>query len=262
MTNARAQSDQEEDGRMGWAVETVRGEAGILIGKRRAYENMRSESRPREKKNTMRLHTGLLFATEMPSVKRRMQSELRNYQLEKKEEDGVFIEMKGEDVLDLKGYINGVKGTPYEGGIFELDIKIGEDYPYRAPMIKFVTKIWHPSVNPFNGSVCLNARNDAWPVPMTIYKTLLTIQSWMSTIDAKEPIDVEILEQAIKNTAVFEKTANYWAWKFAGGRRPSNWDYESKVQVLNRLTRDENLAIIALSYHNWVLPNGVGPRTP
>lgn len=38
---------------------------------------------------------------------------------------------------------------------------------------------------------------------MTIHKTLISIQSWMSTIHAQEPIDTQILEQAVKKSTIF-----------------------------------------------------------
>lgn len=40
-----------------------------------------------------------------------------------------------EKTISLQGIIKGVEETPYEGGIFELDIKIGESYPFKAPTV-------------------------------------------------------------------------------------------------------------------------------
>lgn len=77
--------------------------------------------------------------------------------------------------------------------------------------VKFITKIWHPSVSPFDGTICLHdVDNGVWPVSMTIYKVLIVIQSWMSNFNEKEPIDVEILEQATNNREVFEVPLKYF----------------------------------------------------
>ncbi len=39
--------------------------------------------------------------------------------------------------------IRGPPGTPYEGGVFEIDIRISKNYPFTRPNCKFATKIWH-----------------------------------------------------------------------------------------------------------------------
>jgi len=49
--------------------------------------------------------------------------------------------------MNLKGQFRGPPYTPYEGGVFVLDIKIARDYPFKPPDIKFETRIWHPNVN-------------------------------------------------------------------------------------------------------------------
>lgn len=53
----------------------------------------------------------------------------------------------GSDVMHLKGTFFGPPGTPYEGGTYVIDIKIPSDYPFRPPIMKFDTKIWHPNVS-------------------------------------------------------------------------------------------------------------------
>jgi ubiquitin-conjugating enzyme (huntingtin interacting protein 2) len=53
----------------------------------------------------------------------------------------------GSDLMHLKGQFRGPPGTPYEGGIYMIDIKIPNDYPFRPPQMKFDTKVWHPNVS-------------------------------------------------------------------------------------------------------------------
>lgn len=53
----------------------------------------------------------------------------------------------GEDLTHLKGTFKGPPGTPYEGGTYLIDVKIPNDYPFRPPIMKFDTKIWHPNVS-------------------------------------------------------------------------------------------------------------------
>jgi len=55
----------------------------------------------------------------------------------------------------LLGTINGPEGTPYDGGVFEVDIVIPNQYPFEPPKMKFITKIWHPNISSQTGAICL-----------------------------------------------------------------------------------------------------------
>ena len=53
----------------------------------------------------------------------------------------------GDDLTHLKGSFHGPPGTPYEGGNYIIDVKIPNEYPFRPPIMKFDTKVWHPNVS-------------------------------------------------------------------------------------------------------------------
>jgi len=53
----------------------------------------------------------------------------------------------GDDMTHLKGSFKGPPGTPYEGGTYTIDVKIPGEYPFRPPMMRFDTKVWHPNVS-------------------------------------------------------------------------------------------------------------------
>jgi len=52
-----------------------------------------------------------------------------------------------DDFTHLRGQFFGPPDTPYEGGKYCVDIKIPNEYPFRPPVMKFETKIWHPNVS-------------------------------------------------------------------------------------------------------------------
>jgi ubiquitin-conjugating enzyme (huntingtin interacting protein 2) len=53
----------------------------------------------------------------------------------------------GEDLTHLRGRFYGPPDTPYEGATYFVDIRIPSEYPFRPPVMKFETKIWHPNVS-------------------------------------------------------------------------------------------------------------------
>jgi ubiquitin-protein ligase len=61
----------------------------------------------------------------------------------------------GSNMSHLEGTITGPDGTPYEGGVFKIDIVIPSSYPFEPPKMKFVTKIWHPNISSNTGAICL-----------------------------------------------------------------------------------------------------------
>lgn len=52
-----------------------------------------------------------------------------------------------DDITHIRGTFPGPPGTPYEGGTFKIDVKIPNEYPFRPPTMKFITRVWHPNVS-------------------------------------------------------------------------------------------------------------------
>lgn len=78
---------------------------------------------------------------------RRIAKELMDIQADR-DNSGVFAYPIDEsNLLHLKGSFPAPPDTPYAGGQFEVDIKIPDNYPFKSPIIKFDTKIWHPNVS-------------------------------------------------------------------------------------------------------------------
>ena len=55
----------------------------------------------------------------------------------------------------------GPEDTPWEGGTFKLTLQFTEEYPNKAPTVKFVTKMFHPNIYA-DGSICLDILQNQW----------------------------------------------------------------------------------------------------
>ena len=53
----------------------------------------------------------------------------------------------GDDLTHLKGTFKGPPQSPYDGGSYTIDVRIPNDYPFKPPVMKFDTKVWHPNVS-------------------------------------------------------------------------------------------------------------------
>lgn len=54
---------------------------------------------------------------------------------------GIILQLRNDDFHTLQGFFPGATGTPYEGGLFQLDIVLTDEYPFKPPKMRFVTKV-------------------------------------------------------------------------------------------------------------------------
>jgi len=79
-----------------------------------------------------------------PARKRLMKDLSR---LEKDSDDGIFASPIDDDIFKWEAIILGPEDTPWENGIFKLKINFSDEYPLKAPVLVFLTKIFHPNGN-------------------------------------------------------------------------------------------------------------------
>ena len=64
----------------------------------------------------------------------------------------------GDVIYNWYATLMGTTGSVYEGGVFQLSIIFPSNYPFKAPKIKFVTRIYHPNFISAGG-ICLDVLN-------------------------------------------------------------------------------------------------------
>lgn len=110
--------------------------------------------------------------------------------------------------------ITGPRGSPYEGGIFYLYIQIPQSYPLRPPLVRFITKIFHPNVSK-HGDIGLDSIHDNWSLALTISKVLISIQSLLTDPYTRVCMEKPIGELYRGQRALYENMARFYTWRFA-----------------------------------------------
>ena len=105
---------------------------------------------------------------------------------------------KGDNLNEWGGIIVGPEGTPYEGGIYQLDILFPKDYPFKPPKIKITTPIYHCNISG-NGYICLDVLKDKWSPVLTISKVMLSICSLLNDPNPADPLRPEIAREFEEN---------------------------------------------------------------
>ena len=101
-----------------------------------------------------------------------------------------------DNLFSWRATIMGPENTPYHNGVFYLKIEFSGDYPFRAPKIMFITKIYHCNINS-TGGICLDILKDQWSPALSISKVLISICSMLDDPNPKDPLVTEIANLSI-----------------------------------------------------------------
>eukprot|EP01113_Clastostelium_recurvatum_P046443 TRINITY_DN813_c0_g1_i1.p2 TRINITY_DN813_c0_g1~~TRINITY_DN813_c0_g1_i1.p2 ORF type:complete len:160 (+),score=33.87 TRINITY_DN813_c0_g1_i1:42-482(+) len=143
---------------------------------------------------------------------KRLQKELKDFQSDAP--DWCKAELAGDNMFKWKGSIVGPDGTPYEKGIFSVELDIPEEYPFKPPKIRFTTKIYHPNIKS-DGTVCTEVLSDGWSPQLKIQDVLLTLRQILSEPNADGAVEADIAQAFKNDRAAFNKTAKEWTKKHA-----------------------------------------------
>ena len=112
--------------------------------------------------------------------------------------------------------IMGPSESPYEGGIFFLNIHFPSDYPFKPPKVTFKTKVFHPNISG-SGAICLDILKDQWSPALTISKVLLSICSLLTDPNPDDPLVPDIARQFKRDYDAYKITAADWTQCYAMG---------------------------------------------
>lgn len=113
---------------------------------------------------------------------------LSKAQQRREADNDIVLQVDPDNLLRWKGWIRAPDDTPYEGGVFELDIRCGTDYPLAPSSMKFVTKIFHPNVHFRTGDICLDILKKEWSPAWGLQAACRAVLALLSDPDADSPL--------------------------------------------------------------------------
>lgn len=117
------------------------------------------------------------------------------------------------DLYKWQGIILGPADSVYAGGVFKLSIVFPADYPFKAPRIEFLTKIYHCNI--MNKSLCIDILKSQWSPALTIDKVLISIVSLLMDPNPKDPLNREAAEKYLNDRREYNRIAAEWTRKYA-----------------------------------------------
>ncbi|KAF4927426.1 Ubiquitin-conjugating enzyme E2 4 [Colletotrichum viniferum] len=119
--------------------------------------------------------------------------------------------------------LQGPENSPYAGGTFAVIVDLPKDYPFKVPVVKFATRIYHPNItNDSLGNICLGMlKSENWKPATKLSAVLEAVRSLLVEPQPDDPLEARIADEYKNNRPDFEKNAKVYVTRYAKG--PANF---------------------------------------
>lgn len=130
---------------------------------------------------------------------------VRDYKrLQQDPPQGVNGSPNPDNIMLWNAVIFGPEDTPWDGGTFKLTLEFSEEYPNKAPVVKFKSKMFHPNIYS-DGSICLDILQNQWSPIYDVSAVLTSIQSLLSDPNPNSPANSEAARLYSENRRDYNK---------------------------------------------------------
>ncbi|KAL0235249.1 hypothetical protein GEMRC1_001831 [Eukaryota sp. GEM-RC1] len=120
--------------------------------------------------------------------------------------DGISVSVDPDNCRSLTCQIKGPPDSPYEEGVFTVEVFLPDGYPLQVPKCRFVTPIYHMNIDHV-GRICLDILKTDWSCALQITSVLLSIQSLLQEPNPDDPLDERLGALYASDKATYLKEA-------------------------------------------------------
>ena len=129
--------------------------------------------------------------------------------------EGCSISLQNDNFYHWIATLHGPDNSSYAGGRFLVSVILPENYPFRPPDVKFLTKIYHVNVKRDDGSLCADIFQNNWAPTLNMRYVLESIITVLAHPAPEHALENDIAAQMLNNPAAFHQTAQEWVRQFA-----------------------------------------------
>lgn len=139
-------------------------------------------------------------------------------------------------LLHLRLIVSPVRG-PYKGGNFEFKVDIPPMYPFYAPKVTCLTKVYHPNICMHTGRVYIAILGKDWRPVLTVNAVLLGLQLIFLEPNPEFPVNPECCEVYKHDPTLFQRLVRQ-SVKFSDGEKISSQRAPSPSSMM--MVNDDN----------------------
>ncbi|XP_062207566.1 ubiquitin-conjugating enzyme E2 2-like [Phragmites australis] len=108
------------------------------------------------------------------------------------------------NIMLWNAVIFGPEETPWDGGTFKLTLQFAEEYPNKPPIVRFVSRMFHPNIYA-DGSICLDILQNQWSPIYDVAAILTSIQSLLCDPNPNSPANSEAARMFSENKREYNR---------------------------------------------------------
>lgn len=122
--------------------------------------------------------------------------------------------------------LHGPSDTPYKNGVWIISVTVDDEYPFKPPIVKFKTRIYHPNIDRENGAICMNVLHETWS---PIFDMLNIFEQFLPQLlkypNPDDPLNVNAAQLILHKPDVYEHKVLRYVRRYAHEKLN---DYESE----------------------------------
>ena len=137
----------------------------------------------------------------------RLRQERKNWRKDHPQGFWARPDVNSDSSMNLLKWVAGIPGkvgTDWEGGTYQVHLFFTEDYPSKAPQVKFSPPLYHPNVY-MSGQICLSILEQDWKASITIKQILCGIQELLDNPNKLSPAQQTAYSEFCNQPAVYKK---------------------------------------------------------